>query len=211
MFSKKLPLQGCGDVWNVARSHTHPHQRGEMMAPMIYVSLGTGFGRQAELLSITHVCTHMCTSTLRPSNTHVPHLESRVAHPRCWINRGQERPLSQAVFISLSRTYQVSVLRLEAVWAAAMGECSPSPHPLLPCQLLVFLQIPAERAFCKETSSASKPKSGSYSYPTLLMLSPSAAFSQAFMLATIWSVSPTHILCCMPDNSSGNWHIIGAH
>lgn len=135
------------------------------MAPMIYVSLGTGFRRQAELLSITHTCTHMCTSTLRPSNTHVPHLESRVAHPRCWINRGQERPLSQAVFISLSRTYQVSVLCLEAVWAAAMGECSPSPHPLLPCQLLIFLQIPAERAFCKETSSASKPKSGSYSYP----------------------------------------------
>lgn len=211
MFSKKLSLQGCGDVWNVARSHTHPHQRGGMMAPMIYVSLGTGFGRQAELLSITRVCTHMCTSTLRPSNTHVPHLGSRVAHPRCWMNSGQERLLSQAVLISLSRTYQVSVPSLAAVWAAAMGECSLRPHPLLPGQLLVFLQIPAERAFCKETSSASKPKSGSYSYPTFLMPSPSAACSQAFRLATIWSVSPTPIHCCMPGNSSGNWHIIVAH
>lgn len=95
--------------------------------------------------------------------------------------------------------------------AAAVGECSPSPHPLLPCQLLVFPQIPAERAFCKETSSASKPKSGSYSYPTLLAPGPSAACSQAFMLATIWSVSPTHLHRRMLGNSSGNWHIIGAH
>lgn len=138
MFSKKLSLQGCGDVWNAARSHTQPHQRGGTMAPLIYVSLGTGFGRQAELLSIARVCTHMCTSTLRPSNTHVPHLGSRAAHPRCWMNRGQERPLSQAVLISLSRTYQVSVLCLAAVWLQPWGSVLPAPILYFPANCSSF-------------------------------------------------------------------------
>lgn len=74
VFSKELSLQGRGDVWKAACSHSHSCQRRGRQAQIIPVSLGTGFRGQSELLSLTHTCA--CTSTHR-SQTHV-RLSSRV-------------------------------------------------------------------------------------------------------------------------------------
>lgn len=84
--------------------------------------------------------------------------------------QGTGKTPSQEVLISLSHAPKAVLTRCPVcAWPQfgrqLCGECSPDSHPLLPCQLLVFLQTPAERALLQKDSSPAKPKSGP-SHPT---------------------------------------------
>lgn len=121
IFSKKLLLQGCRDVWNMGRSHSHMHITGGTSDPM---PLGTGFRRPSEFLSIA--CVHARTHT-QYTQTHKPwvsYIKSWVARPRHWMSREQERPpakKSSFLLCTQSSTHPMSCLCLAAVWTAAVG------------------------------------------------------------------------------------------
>lgn len=122
--------------------------------------------------------------------------------------QGTGKTPSQEVPISLSHAPKAALTRCPVcAWPQfglqLCGECSSDSHPLLPCQLLVFLQTPAERALLQKGLLPSQAQVRTYSYPTCLIPSPLAACSQAFMLATVWSVPLPLFIATSPATHSG--------